>query len=181
MPPPELHLYLGVINGLFNNMAKEFESTALSWAKACNVERQVTFGFNGNNCKQLLKKLDVLSSICPEECQKYVKVFTDFRIVVNACFSKTLNPEFANFIDNFKRSYLALGISVTPKVHCIFIHVKEFCEKHQVGLGIFSEQAFESVHFEFKTIWSKYAVKVGHPVYAKKLLRAICEFNGPDV
>lgn len=181
LPPPELHLYLGVINGLFNNMEKEFKGVALSWAQACNVERQVTYGFNGNDCKQLLKKLDVLSQACPKECQKYVKAYRDFKLVVDSCFSKDLNPEFTSNIDNFKKSYIALGISITPKVHCIFEHVKEFCLKHQVGLGLFSEQAFESVHHEFKLTWNKYLVKESHPNYAQKLLRAVCEFNSLHV
>lgn len=184
MPPPELHLYLGVVNGIFKHMEKEFKSTALTWAKTCNVERQVNFSgesFNGNNCKQLLSKLDDLRSKCPVGCLKFVQVLSDFRLVADSCFSNSLNPDFAKLIDNFKKSYLDLGISVTPKVHCIFVHVKEFCKKHQVGLGIFSEQAFESVHHEFKIIWKKYKVHFNHPEYDKRLLRAVCEFNGLHV
>lgn len=82
LPLPEQHLYLGVINGLFKNMEKEFKGVTVSWAQACNVERQVTYDFNGNDCKQLLKKLDVLSQACLKKCQKYVRAFRDFQLVV---------------------------------------------------------------------------------------------------
>ncbi|CAH0547000.1 unnamed protein product [Brassicogethes aeneus] len=36
IPPPELHLMLGVVNTLFNHMLKDFEIDALNWAKECN-------------------------------------------------------------------------------------------------------------------------------------------------
>lgn len=76
---------------------------------------------------------------------------------------------------------MALGISIKPKVHCIFKHVKEFCQKHQVGLGLFSERTFESAHDEFKLTWNKYLTKESYPNYAQKLLRAISEFNSLHV
>ena len=44
---------------------------------------------------------------------------------------------------------------MTPKVHAVFYHVSEFCEKKQMGLGFFSEQEMECVHFEFKRIWQR--------------------------
>ena len=40
-------------------------------------------------------------------------------------------------------------VNVTPKRHCIFHHVPEFCGKYG-GLGRHSEQASESVHADFK-------------------------------
>lgn len=186
MNPPELHLLLGIVNLLFNHMYKAFKKIAVAWAKMCNAERQITYGgqgnFNGNDCKKLLDKLDDLRRICPIECLKYVQVLSDFRKVVDGCFGRTLNPEFAKYIDSFKKSYLGLEeVPVTPKVHCVFVHVKEFCQKHNVGLGIFSEQAFESVHHEFKIIWNKHKVRPTHSEYKKHLLRAVCEFNGLHV
>lgn len=54
----------------------------------------------------------------------------------------------------------------------------DFCEEMQSGLGFFSEQAMESVHADFKKIWEKYKVSIDHPEYLKRLLSAICEYNG---
>lgn len=59
IPPPELHLLLGVVNTLFDKLLAEFEDDATKWARLCNVQREITYGnsgFNGNSCKKLLKK-----------------------------------------------------------------------------------------------------------------------------
>lgn len=120
IPPPELHLMLGVVNIIFERMLKEFNKEALEWAKSCNVERDVTYGgtnFNGNSCKRLLDKIDVLRTKCPIGCMRFVKCFDDFRAVVKACFGNQLHPEFVDKIDSFKQSYLDLNIPDTPKVH----------------------------------------------------------------
>ncbi|KAJ6639768.1 hypothetical protein Bhyg_12515, partial [Pseudolycoriella hygida] len=158
IPPPELHLMLGVVNTIFDHMLGNFADEAMAWAKSCNVERDVTHGsgFNGNSCKKLLDKLDILRSKCSIGCVKYVQVLDDFRLVVNQCFGKKLNPEYDKSIDKFKKSFMDLKVSVTPKIHAVFFHIKDFCSRHQNGLGFYSEQAMEAAHFEFKTIWMKY-------------------------
>lgn len=184
IPPPELHLMLGVVNTIFNHMIVQFSEEAWAWAKSCNVEREIrngSSGFNGNSCKNLLEKVDILRASCPIECLKFVKVLKDFHVVVKACFSATLHSNYKKLISDFKKSYLDLGISVTPKVHAVFHHVEDFCSKNQKGLGFFSEQAMESVHFDFKNVWSKYEVSVNHPEYSQHLLRAICDYNGLHV
>jgi hypothetical protein len=184
IPPPELHLMLGVVNTLFNHMASEFSDAAWEWAKACNVERDVTnggTGFNGNSCKTLLNKIDILRSGCPIGCLKFVRTFDNFRLVVKACFSTDLDPQYATHINNFKNSYLDLDVPVTPKVHSVFFHVEEFCSKNQRALGFYSEQAMESVHYEFKKFWEKHKVKETHTEYSKHLLNAVCEFNSSHI
>lgn len=179
--PPELHLMLGVVNTLYNHMLAEFEEATLIWTKRCNVTREETragAGFNGNSCKMLLDKIDVLRAVCPIGCLKYVTALDDFRLVVKSCFGENLNPNFIKHIQDFQKSYVDLKISITPKVHAVFYHVKDFCHEHQKALGYFSEQAMESVHFNFKTVWSKYEVKPNHSEFPTHLLKAVCEFNG---
>lgn len=179
--PPELHLMLGVVNTLYDHMLAEFEDVVLEWTKRCNVTRDITrsgSGFNGNACKTLLKKVDLLRSICPIGCLKYVKTLDNFQSVVKSCFGGSLNPDFSTHILNFKKSYLELEIAVTPKVHSVFYHVNDFCYEHQKPLRYFSEQAMESVHFDFKSVWTKYQVKPNHADYASRLLKAVCEYNG---
>ncbi|KAJ8671673.1 hypothetical protein QAD02_002932 [Eretmocerus hayati] len=39
--PPELHIMLGIVNFLYDNMFKEIEEVTLDWAKFCNVNRKV--------------------------------------------------------------------------------------------------------------------------------------------
>ena len=71
--------------------------------------------------------------------------------VVESCFGPNLQPGYCESILCFKQAYLDLDIAVTPKVHAIFFHIVEFCGIVDAGLGKFSEQASESVHYNFKT------------------------------
>lgn len=180
IPPPELHLMLGVVNTLFTHMMKECETESLSWAKSCYAQREITHGspaFKGNSCKKLLDNIDILRGKQNLALLKYVKAFDDFKKVVSACFGKDLDQNYTECIEDFKESYLSLGVSVTPKVHAVFFHIGQFCKLHGIGLGFFSEQAMESVHFDFKSFWEKNKVAENHPDYAKKLLRAVCQYN----
>ena len=70
---------------------------------------------------------------------------------MKACFGKNLDPDSPIFIGALKKSFMDLEVSVTPKIHAVFYHVSEFCSKHLKGLGFYSEQAMESVHFDFKS------------------------------
>lgn len=183
-PPPELHLMIGVVNTIFEHMLVAFNKETLQWAKSCNVEKSITHagaGFNGNACKKLLEKLDVLRANSPIGCLKFVETLDRFHLVVKACFGQTLDPNFEKHINDFKTSFLELEVSVTPKIHAVFFHVAEFCNSHEKALGFFSEQAMEAVHFEFKEFWSKYKLSMSHPEYASTLLRAVCEFNALHV
>lgn len=150
IPPPELHLMIGVVNSIYNHMLKESNESALLWAKSCHVERDVTNGgtsFNGNSCKKLLNNVDLLRSICPISCLKFVRTFDDFQIVVKSCFGKNLDPEFKSHIDTFRQiTSKYLNISVTPKAHCVFHHVEEFCTKSQQALGFYGEQAISNLN-----------------------------------
>lgn len=180
IPPPELHLLLGVVNTIFSHMLTEFEKEANDWAERCSVQRAMHHGgpsFNGNNCKILLNNLDWLRSNGNIGCMKYVNVFEKFNAVVDSTFTNYLKPTFKKDINDFRESYLSLDISVTPKVHAVFFHVEEFCNKHNKGLAFYSEQAMESVHYDFSTTWARYKVSQNSPDYGTKLLRAVCEYN----
>ncbi|CAH0547097.1 unnamed protein product [Brassicogethes aeneus] len=153
IPPPELHLMLGVVNTLFGHMMKEFEAESLAWAKACHAQREVTHGghgFKGNSCRRLLSNVDVLRAKKKLGLLKYVKAFEDFNEVVKACFGNNLDENFATYINIFKQSFLDLDIKITPKVHAVFYHITQFCKENNMALGFFSEQAMESIHFDFK-------------------------------
>ena len=128
-------------------------------------------------CKKLLTRIDSLRAMCPLRCLRYVTALEDFNLVVNSCFGETLNPQFRRHIEKFRDSYMALGIQVTPKVHAVFYHVGEFCSSNNCSLGVWSEQASESVHADFKKVWKRYKVVSSHPNYFKMLLRAVCDYN----
>ena len=127
------------------------------WARSCHVKKDSQYGgtFDGNACRRLLQNTDVLDSMINLEGKKFVTAFRDLNIVIKSCFGSTLEPHYEDAISCFKRSFMDLCISVTPKIHAIFFHVIDFCSSVEKGLGCFSEQASESVHYSFKCEWKK--------------------------
>ena len=70
-----------------------------------------------------LKKIDLLESKLSGESAeilekglKYCKVFKSFHKVVDSCFGNELKSDFKSNIANFKKDYMELGITITPKV-----------------------------------------------------------------
>lgn len=59
----------------------------------------------------------------------------------------------------FREAYSKLELSITPKLHCLFVHVPEFCLKMKKGLGYYSEQASESVHANFRKTMERYKMR----------------------
>lgn len=185
LPPPELHLLLGTVNHLFNHMDTEFPTIASQWAKECNVFRvdiyRGTLGFHGNSCKTLLRNVDKLrrlSNCYDLNCLKFVDTFEKFRKVVDSCFSLTLHSKYTIYIHDFKISFLKLNISTTSKIHATFFHVQQFCEVYGLGLGFYSEQAFETVYNDFNKSWQNFKViNVDNSAYGDKLLRGVCTYN----
>lgn len=184
IPPPELHLLTGTVNKLYDHILSEFEGDAVKWAKMSNVSRNVAFGkfaFAGNACNTLLKKIDILRSICNIGCLKYVECFKNFQLVVQSCSSQNLDENYKLHIENFRSSYMDLNISVTPKVHAIFFHVPYFCSKTKKGLAFYSEQAVESAHHDFAETWKKYTVSEEHSHYNDRLLKSMVEYNSRHI
>ena len=155
---------------------------------------------------QLLNKIDVLAAMCPITCLPHVRtlrcflqvrkhleisnfmfhlrhVYPDQLLqVVNACYGTELRDDFREQIDRFAESYRDLNIRVTPKIHAVMHHVREFCTMTNTGLGKWSEQSGEAVHYDFLKIWEHYKRKsTGHDVHAARLCKAVCAYNGRHV
>ena len=114
------------------------------------------------------------------------KVFIDaikaLDSLVAGCFGKKLCLDYAQRIQIFSDSYDKCKISITSKVHCIKAHLEPFLNKHQVGLALFSEQAFEAIHSKFMDTWGKYKIKdKTNPNFFNALLRAVLDFNGANI
>lgn len=152
---------------------------AKDWLAECNVAKSPQHGssFDGNSSRKLLKNCDLLDSMSPLQCKPVVRCFRSFNTVVSSCFGQDLKASFKDDIEAFRNDYLDLEISITPKVHAVLFHITEFCMKEESGLGKFSEQASESVHYNFKTTWKRFKVLECHPEYSQRLLRAVNAFN----
>ena len=96
---------------------------------------------NGNACKKLLLKLASIKPQVPKRLWKYISALEAFEKVRISCFSQILHSNFKEDITKFAKAYDKLDIPRTNKVHILIDHVPDFCEKHQRGLGYFSEQA----------------------------------------
>ena len=180
IPPPELHLLIGPVNKLYTALDDEWQECEL-WLKECNVKKVEYHGgqFAGNESRKLLNNVDKLQALHPpSSVTKFITAFRSFNAVVEACYGKTLHPDFQRRIAVFAMDYLKLGISVTPKVHAVFFHVAEFCLLTGQGLGPWREQAGESVHHDFKQTWKNYKVNdVKRDIYSENLLRAVAAYN----
>ena len=121
-----------------------------------------------------------LQDLCPSNPQVklFAEAFKALNEVVSACYGYELQKGYKTKINNFRRTYLALGISVTPKVHAVFHHVSEFCDLTKKGLGSWSEQASESIHHDFKQTWGRFKInKTDHEHYGEHLLNAVRMYN----
>lgn len=144
LPPPELHLLIGSVTTIFNKMADICSKSAQKWLDLCLVDHGGTF--KGSDARVLLKSVDLLESVCTLHCLPFISTLRSLSCVVQSCFGNTFDSNYEKDIEKFKSDYLALEIQVTPKIHCVFYHVGEFCNISKKGLEFFSEQASESVH-----------------------------------
>nr|XP_012558535.2 uncharacterized protein LOC105845381 [Hydra vulgaris] len=183
LPPMELHLLIGVFNHLFAALLQVFPRVTL-WSDALHIKQQPYHGghFAGNESRKLLHNIDILQSIAEKHsCYAaipFIDAFRKFNAVVSGCFGCNLNPNYPQIIEAFRVSYLALqNVSVTPKVHAVFFHVKDFIDRYGQALGLYSEQATEAMHHNFQIHWQRYKRPNHHPEYSKKLQCCIVDFN----
>ena len=148
------------------------------WLQMCNIKMDPHHGgtVNGNGCRLLLRSTDKLAANCSIQCLPFVMAFRAFETVVNACFSSNLDSNYKTFINEFK-TYFDLEISITPKVHAVIYHIPEFCDRHQRGLGLFSEQASEAVHSNFAMTMENYKFNDTHCEFPSQLLKAVNAYN----
>lgn len=202
IPPCGLHLLLRTFNHIWENLSKQWTLLSKSdktvkktgticsaddFAKSINAVRSAYHGgaFNGNQCNQILKKSDKLYQYLPKTLHNYVHCLTSFQQVINGCFSYNLDRFYEDKISKFGKAYEKLGISETPSVHAIKTHVVQWIklDGETRGIGLFSEQAGESVHYDWEdNTWVKgYKVPQSHPAYGQNLLKAVAKYNSRHI
>ena len=148
----------------------------------------------GNECRTLLKNVDILEDLVNKDNMRvsrsstsetgthpalpFISAFHSFNEVVATSFSMHLKPGWEEAIEKFQSDYLNCNISITTKAHIIFAHLRPFILENDCGLGVFSEQAFESIHAEFWKMWARYIIKdKSHPMFMMNLLKSALAFN----
>ena len=102
--------------------------------------------------------------------------------LVHHCFgSNFVSVDVGDLLKEVIISYMELGLSVTLKMHVIFYHILPALSNPVLkgrGLGVMSGQAGESIHQEFKILWSKYKINsLKNKLYSESLKKAVVEFS----
>ena len=198
---PGLHCMTGIVAKLISEIEKSFDcckelcegiTFVDEFLEANNIHRTVYQGshsFEGNHARQLLKvinrmRLEVENLTEDYEADKprimkIIDTMQAFDWVVASCFSKQLVGDYVGAIKNFSELYMELhnnyDVSVTVKVHLVMAHViPQINKRHPgYGIGVLTEQSFESAHHEFKMEWQKTKLTMNHPNYPKALLDCV--------
>ena len=198
---PGLHCMTGIIAKLIGEIENSFsdneetrEGTAFvdSFLEANNIHRTVYQGshsFEGNHGRQLLKVINKLrlevENLSPEtdvdklRIMRIIDTIQAFDWVVESCFSKELIGDYEGAIRSFSTLYMDLhsnfGVSVTVKAHLVMAHIiPQINKRHPgYGIGVLTEQSFESAHHEFKLEWQKTKLAMNHPDYPQALFDCV--------
>lgn len=85
----------------------------------------------------------------------FVDALFAFNCVRISCFGDILMPEFETKIAEFRTAYFKLPITVTTSVNVDLDHLVQLCRFKKAFLGVYSEQASESVHSDFSAMWEQ--------------------------
>ena len=79
VPPPALHIKLGIVNKLYSELLKLFPRLD-EWPQSLYITKENYHGhtFEGNECNRLLKNLDMLAKMLPENLSNFLECFTAF-------------------------------------------------------------------------------------------------------
>ena len=195
---PELHVMTGTVGKIVTELIKAFpvkedgeefmntfmNNNNISW---CDYQPGT---FEGNQARKLLRlshRLELEARKLPKNTAIRIVLFTRtislFNQVVSSCFGQQLDPGFKVAINKFSSYYRRLGISVTPKVHCVMVHAVQFLERKGLvaGLGAWSEQAMEAAHHDFKLEWERTKVGPHHPKYDEAIFNAVLRYNSKHI
>ena len=197
LAPIELHLLSGNTNRLYdfgNTVLTNLDATVSMdlWNKSLGFDRPKLHSgqFKGGQCSKLLENTDLLENllkssltVVPAQLSDLIRALSALNQAKNTCFGLRLDKSYKEKIKLYKEAYKTLGIKVSPKVHALVIHVPEFLDSMQEsypdkGLGFWSEQASETVHYDFKQFYEQgYKIPSCHNLYSAKLLRSVIVYN----
>ena len=100
----------------------------------------------------------------------------NLRRLLNTFLNTLLDKSLAHIIA-FDTQFDKLGISKINKIHAIVTHVPEFIKMTGKPLGIFSEQAMESVHHDFAETWKDYHRGEIAQTFHEQLHKCVVKYN----
>ena len=199
---PGLHCMTGIVAKLVSEIEKSFDcceekcegiTFVNKFLTKNNIHRTVYQGshsFEGNHARELLKVINRMRlhvenyseedfDVNKPKIMKIIDTMQAFDWVVASCFSKELLGGYVAAIHDFSKLYMELhnsyNVSVTVKAHLVMKHViPQINKRHPgFGIGVLTEQSFESAHHEFKLEWQKTKLTIDHPKYPQALLDCV--------
>ena len=118
----------------------------------------------------------------PPEHQHFLAAFRSFDALAKACFSYHLDPDYKQYIADFRVAWTDLELPVFCKIHLIYEHLAEELERYNMGTALLNESAGESLHADFDKHYQGFKVKdITAPAYQQKLLHAVKVYNAGHV
>ena len=136
---------------------------------------------DGPNLNLLLKKIDKLENFVDPKFHNFIECMRLFHEVQDACFGMELADDWEVKIHIWSESYKDLGISITPKVHCLQYEVPLFIWETGLALGQVSAQVFETGHFDFEETLKRFKKKETSPKHGESLVDAMSCYAGEHV
>lgn len=188
---PELHLLQGFVNHLFWNGIVPLvgREKALLWPKKLKQIPKNYHGdiFEGNACRKLLKEADKLKD--PEiydevvgifAIQPFIAAFKVMNTIVDNYFTTNIvNITNLNMhLTELRKAFRSTNVSQTLKIHVVLDHLEQgLIHLNYDGLGLWSEQAGESVHREFIKFWDRFKINIiDDPTYSGRLKKLLLLF-----
>ena len=199
IPPPELHLMEGITNHVLTKIRLELPHFK-EFLHTLNLDREryekytSKCNFEGNDCVTILKHIDEFfaftkdcsGSLYQFAVQPHLHFLRAFSKVVSSCFGFHLEPDYAEKIDLAREAFDSLVTATAGlmpakrqvryfyKFHVVAFHVAEFVDVFG-PLGPYSEQAGETVHSWWTSLWKNYRSLPGTD--AERLLWCLVEWN----
>lgn len=101
------------------------------------------------------------------------------QLAVRSCFSLNHDLHYQYYCRRFKKSYLELKISVSSKVHEVFLFTA-FCQKVKKDCG-FNGESHGICTGQFLKNMADYKVPDTHPIYTQNLLQAVQNYNSRNI
>ena len=118
--------------------------TQISQETIIRKMKQGRSALEGNQCDKFLQRIDTLErdllAMGGEVAIKglpFVTAFRAFKDVQKACMGMELCADWSEALERFYKAYKALdNVRVTPKVHLVINHIKDFFELKGYDKGI---------------------------------------------
>ena len=157
--PGPLHMYLAV-NDIINHCEKtcwEDLKTVLYRVAGVQVhEYQGKVGnYEGPSIRKILKRLGDLENYMEDADKKlYLEALMAFKTVSESVFGKQLHPQWRVHLyqlkDHIRKLASLKGLSITPKLHVLTVHVEQWVDRHSRAMGRESESPGEAFHHLWK-------------------------------